>query len=65
MLCVSEDHSPGAGTAHLVFLEINESLDWSAIHVILLCYFFDILNTFVRFALIFLLIIDTYFYEKK
>ena len=62
MLCVSQDHSPGAGTVHLVFLEINESLDWSSILLKLL---FDILNTFVRFALILLLIIDKYFYEKK
>ena len=62
MLCVSQDHSPGAGTVYLVFLEINESLDWSSILVKLL---FDILNTFVRFALILLLIIDKYFYEKK
>ena len=62
MLCVSQDHSPGAGTVHLVFLEINESLDWRSILLKLL---FDILNTFVRFALILLLIIDKYFYEKK
>ena len=38
MLCVSQDHSPkGAGTVHLVFLKINESLDRSEIHLILLC----------------------------
>ena len=30
MLCVSQDHSLSADAVHLVFLEMSESLDWSA-----------------------------------
>ena len=37
MLGISKDHYLGTDTVHLVSLEINESLDWTAIHVILPC----------------------------
>ena len=30
MLCISQDHSLSADVVHLVFLEISEFLDWSA-----------------------------------